>query len=117
MEYAIRLSDMEFYAHHGCYDLEREVGTRFVVDLELTAELGDVAREDCVEKAVNYLSVYESVARSMERRQRTIERVAVNIITALKEEFPAVHHVVCTVSKLAPPLGGKVGRVSVTIEG
>lgn len=117
MEYAIRLSDMEFYAHHGCYDLEREVGTRFVVDLELTAELGDVAREDCVEKAVNYLSVYESVARSMERRQRTIERVAVNIITALKEEFPAVRHVVCTVSKLAPPLGGKVGRVSVTIEG
>ena len=31
------------------------MGNRFTVDLEITAELGEVASEDCVEKAVNYL--------------------------------------------------------------
>lgn len=116
MEYEIRLSDMEFYARHGCYDLEREVGNRFVVDLSLTVESGDAIAEDDVAKTVNYLKVYESVSRQMAVEQRTIERVAANIIEALKTEFPAILRVRCTVAKLAPPLGGKVGRVSVTLQ-
>ena len=52
MEYRIVLNRMEFRAFHGCYDLEQQVGNRFTVDLEITAELGEVASEDCVEKAV-----------------------------------------------------------------
>ena len=39
MEYRIVLSRMEFRALHGCYELERKVGNRFTVDLELSAEL------------------------------------------------------------------------------
>ena len=117
MRYEIRLSDMEFHAYHGCYDLEQQVGNRFCVELTLTTELGEVAAEDNVEKAVNYLDVYESVERQMRIKQRTIERVAMNIITAIRTEFPAVCGVRCTVAKMAPPLGGKVGRVSVTLEG
>ena len=117
MRYEIRLSDMEFHAYHGCYDLEQQVGNRFCVELTLTTELGEVAAEDNVEKAVNYLDVYESVERQMRIKQRTIERVAMNIITAIRAEFPAVCGVRCTVAKMAPPLGGKVGRVSVTLEG
>ena len=115
MLYEIRLSDMEFYARHGCYDLEQVVGNRFAVDLVLTTELGQAAQHDDVALTVNYLNVYECVARQMARPQRTIECVASNIITAVKEEFPSVVHVCCTVAKLAPPLGGKVGRVSVTL--
>ena len=117
MDYEIRLSEMEFFAYHGCYDLERQVGNRFCVDMVLTTELGDVAATDDVARAVNYLSVYQSVARQMAVSRRTIECVAVNIVEAVKREFPAVRHVRCTVAKIAPPLGGKVGRVSVTIEG
>ena len=37
MEYRIRLERMEFRAMHGCYELERKVGNRFTVDLEITA--------------------------------------------------------------------------------
>ena len=102
---------------HGCYELERKVGNRFTVDLEITAELGAVAAEDSVEQAINYLSVYEIVRNRMRVTQRTIERVATNIIEALHARFPAVRHVRCTVAKLAPPLGGKIARVSVTLEG
>ena len=117
MEYRIRLERMEFRAMHGCYELERKVGNRFTVDLEITAELGAVAAEDSVEQAINYLSVYEIVRSRMRVTQRTIERVATNIIEALHARFPAVRHVRCTVAKLAPPLGGKIARVSVTLEG
>ena len=116
MEYCIALERMEFHALHGCYELERKVGNRFTVDLVITAELGDVAAEDSVEKAVNYLTVYKVVREQMTVTQRTIERVAMNIIDALYAAFPQIRHLACTVSKLAPPLGGKLDRVSVTLE-
>ena len=48
--------------------------------------------------------------------QHTIERVATNIIEAVYAAFPQVRHVKCTVSKLAPPLGGKLEKVSVVLE-
>ena len=90
MEYRIVLNRMEFRAFHGCYDLEQQVGNRFTVDLEITAELGEVASEDCVEKAVNYLLVYETVREQMRVTQRTIERVSMNIMDALYARFDEV---------------------------
>ena len=65
MEYRIALDRMEFRALHGCYELERKVGNRFTVDLELTALLGEAAAEDDVEKTVNYLTVYQIVRERM----------------------------------------------------
>ncbi len=53
----------------------------------------------------------------MKRTQRTIEAAASNIIEAVRAEFPQIVSVECTVAKIAPPLGGKIDRVSVTIEG
>ena len=108
---------MEFRAYHGCYDLEQIVGNRFNVELTITTELGAVADEDAVEKAVNYLTVYEIVREVMRIKCRTIERVAQNIIAAVKEQFPQIVEMECSVAKLAPPLGGKIGRVSVTLKG
>ena len=107
---------MEFRAYHGCYDLEQKVGNRFNVELVITTHLGSVAEEDAVEKAVNYLTVYEVVREQMAITQRTIERVAMNIIEAVKERFPQIVEVECCVSKLAPPLGGKIGKVSVVLK-
>lgn len=117
MEYTIRLQGMEFRACHGCYELERKVGNRFTVDLEITTELGVVAAEDDVTQAVNYLTVYEVVRKQMGITQHTVERVAANIIGAVRAAYPCIRAIRCTVAKLAPPLGGKLDRVSVTLEG
>ena len=116
MEYRILLTRMEFRAFHGCYDLEQQVGNRFAVDVEITAELGDAAREDDVRKTVNYLTAFEEVERQMKVTQRTIERAALHIIDGLYAAFPQIRHVKCSVAKLAPPLGGKIERVSVVLE-
>ena len=67
-------------------------------------------------KAVNYLTVYEVVREQMQCRQHTIERVAQNIIEALHGRFPQIYETECRVTKVAPPLGGKVARVSVTLK-
>lgn len=115
MEYVITLSQMEFHAYHGCYDLEQRAGNRFSVELKITTELGDAAEKDDVALTVNYLTVYQTVDEQMRRTQRTIERVAMNIIEALHSRFAQIKRVECSVSKLAPPLGGKIRSVSVTL--
>lgn len=73
----IELENMEFQAFHGCYELERQVGNRFLVSVRIEAELGEAADSDRIERTINYLDVFEtvrepdghSVAHSRTRRQ------------------------------------------------
>jgi dihydroneopterin aldolase len=115
--YTIRLDGIYVRAFRGCYDLEQQVGNRFRVDIVIRTPLGDLPQSDDVTQAVNYLTVFEIVERTMQRTQRTIEAAASNIIAAIKEQFAQIVEVECTVSKIAPPLGGKIDRVSVTLIG
>ena len=93
MEYRIVLERMEFRAYHGCYELERKVGNRFTVDLEITAELGAAAAEDDVRLTVNYLTVYEIVRERMRVPRHTIERAAADILDALYAAFPQIRRI------------------------
>lgn len=115
--YTIRLDGIYLRAYHGCYDLEQQVGNRFRVDMAIRTPLNDLPTTDDVTRAVNYLTVYEIVERTMQRTQHTIEAAAANVIAAVKEAFPEIVEVECTVAKLAPPLGGKIDKVSVTLIG
>ena len=115
--YTIRLDGIYLRAFHGCYDLEQQVGNRFRVDIVIRTPLGDLPATDDVTQAVNYLTVFEIVERTMQRTQRTIEAAASNVIAAIKEAFPQIVEVECTVAKIAPPLGGKIDKVSVTLIG
>ena len=115
--YTIRLDGIYVRAFHGCYDLEQQVGNRFRVDIVIRTPLGDLPATDDVTQAVNYLTVFEIVERTMQRTQRTIEAAASNVIAVIKEAFPQIVEVECTVAKIAPPLGGKIDKVSVTLIG
>ena len=115
--YTIRLDGIYVRAFHGCYDLEQQVGNRFRVDITIRTPLGDLPATDDVTQAVNYLTVFEIVERTMQRTQRTIEAAASNVIAAIKEAFPQIVEVECTVAKIAPPLGGKIDKVRVTLIG
>lgn len=111
----IKIENMEFRASHGCYDLEKVVGNRFLVDVEIDAEVADAAEHDDLTKSVNYLAVYETVREQMRIPSNILENVAKRIIDAVYARFPGCLRVTAKVSKLAPPLGGKVDRVSVTM--
>lgn len=106
---------MEFKAYHGCYDLEKVVGNRFLVSVALDAQLDEAARTDDVSKTINYLTVYQVIARCMEQKSDILENVVLRIIESLYDSFPQLERVCATVSKLAPPLGGKIKKVSVTL--
>lgn len=106
---------MEFRAPHGCYDLEKVVGNRYHIDLKMEVEIGDAAERDDLLKSVNYLSVYEQVAEEVQLPSDILENVAWRILERIHSAFPQIVTSTIKVSKLAPPLGGKVEKVSVTL--
>ncbi|MDL2319972.1 dihydroneopterin aldolase [Alistipes sp. OttesenSCG-928-B03] len=115
MKAIIELENMAFRAFHGCYDLEKIVGNGFLVDVAIEAEVGEAAEDDDLSKSVNYLTVYEIVRAQMEIASNILEHVAKRIADALHAEFPQIGRTTVKVSKLAPPLGGKIEKVSVTV--
>jgi dihydroneopterin aldolase len=106
---------MEFRAAHGCYDLEQKVGGNFEVDITLEVDGGDAVEADDVAGTVNYVEVYETVREQMTTPSNIIENVALRITEAIRARFAQVVGVEITVSKLAPPIGGKAAKVSVTL--
>ncbi len=112
----ITLQAMEFYAYHGCYPLERTVGNYFSVDLSVRADLSAAALSDSIEDTVSYLTLYELVREQMEIPSHILENVAHRILEAIYAAFPEIAHARVRVAKLAPPLGGKIEEVSVTLE-
>ncbi len=106
---------MRFYAFHGCYDTEQRVGNHYEVSLTLSYDATLVTQSDDVGDAVNYLEVYGSIQKQMAIISHTLEAVAARILSALKAEYPQILSAQVSVTKMAPPLGGDVGGVSVSM--
>ncbi len=112
----IELEGMEFYAYHGCYAAEQLVGSKFRVDAEIRYDCALAARKDEIADALSYQTAYEVIAAEMRTVSHLLEHVAQRMIDALYARFPQAVCVRIRVSKLNPPLGGKVRSSSVTLE-
>lgn len=112
----IEINDMRFYAHHGCFEEERLIGTHFRVDLALHTDTTKSEMSDNIADTVNYLEVYQVVKQQMETPSHLLEHVARRIGEAVMVQFAAVDDVTVKVSKLNPPLGGQMQSVSVSVE-
>lgn len=111
----IEIEGMHFYAHHGCYEEERVIGTYFTVDCSLESDLYVAAKEDDLSKTINYQSVYLLIQNELRKSSLLLEHIAYRIIKEIQVQFPQVMHVEVKIRKLNPPLGGKIDAVSVTL--
>jgi dihydroneopterin aldolase len=111
----IQIEGMEFYSFHGHYREERIVGNKFIVDLIIEAEMEAAAKSDNLKDAVNYQRAYELVKEQMELKSYLLEHIASRILDAIYAEMEGIKKVTVKVSKLNPPMGGKIGTVSVVL--
>ncbi|MDP4187009.1 MAG: dihydroneopterin aldolase [Bacteroidota bacterium] len=111
----IQLEGMEFYAFHGCFKEERIVGNHFMVNVTLETDMSTAAKTDNIEDALNYQKVYEIVKSEMAVKSKLLENVANRIINALYDKFPAIEKCTVKVSKINPPIGGKMEKVSICL--
>ena len=111
----ISIEQMEFYAYHGCFREEQIIGTRFLVDLYLETDTTNAESSDDLNDTVNYQEVYLLVKSEMEIKSKLLEHVGKRILKAIKEKFPQVKSAELKISKMNPPLGGKMRNVSLTL--
>ena len=112
----IVIENMEFYAFHGHYREEQIVGNRFVVDLKIETDMTVAAKSDNLKDAVNYQKAYQIVKSQMDRKSYLLENIAGRILDALYAELEGIKKATVNVSKVNPPMGGKIGSVSVVME-
>ena len=106
---------MRFYAHHGCFEQERAIGTHFRVDVVFETDTSQAEVSDNIGDTVSDLDVYQVVKREMEIPSNLLEHVARRIGEGIRIDFPSVTAVRVKVSKLNPPLGGQMESVSVEV--
>lgn len=111
----IILSGVKFYGHHGHTAVERKLGQRFSVDVELSIRAQKPGDQLKLSDTVDYSKVFKKILDVGEGTSlELIEGVAENIASVLLDSFP-VEEVKVTVKKLHPPMKGFLDFAAVEI--
>jgi dihydroneopterin aldolase len=111
----ITIEAMEFFAYHGCFEEEQIIGNHFVVDMTIETDTEKAEHTDELLHTLDYQRVYEVVKKEMEVKSKLLEHIACRIADTVFKNFPEAEKVSVKVSKLNPPIGGKIDRVSVLL--
>lgn len=110
------LRALPFYARHGVFEAERELGQRFVVDVDCWLDTRPAAWADDPELTVSYQQIYEQVAGVVsDDPVHLIETLAERIATRLLDHFEMVEQVRVVVHKPGAPVTGVFGDVGIEI--
>jgi dihydroneopterin aldolase len=111
----IEIENMEFFAHHGCYEEERVKGNTFLVTLKMETDMTLASESDNIIDAVNYQIAYNIVKDEMMKPSNLLENVCLRILDSLYDKMTDIKKATVKVSKLNPAMGGKVEKTSVTL--
>ncbi len=105
----ILLEGMIFYGRHGTLPAERELGQRFVVDVEIWCDLRPAGLSDDLSQTVDYSEVHAQIKEIVEGKPVNLtETLAERIAATTLERHPRVEGVRVKVSKPNVRLGETV---------
>ncbi len=113
----ITLKNCSFYAYHGVFPAEKEIGQRFFVDVKLDVIKSDQIAEDKLEKTVHYGEVFALVEDTVTNtKYDLIETLAHFIGQNIIDSFALVMKAKVTVRKPSAPIAGVLDFVEVSVE-
>ncbi len=113
---SVELEGLEFFAYHGYYEAEQQVGNKYAVDIEVFADFHQAAIDDALHETVNYELLYKIIATEMKIPSRLLENIGERIANKVFENFDQIKKIKVAVSKFNPPIGGVCTRAKVTIK-
>jgi dihydroneopterin aldolase len=112
----ILVSGIKFHGFHGLTRIEREIGVRYSVDVEMTCDLKAAVVSDSVKDTIDYRDVHQIVVETGKSSSyHLIETLASRILDAILRKT-AASSVVVRVRKETPILDGIVDAVSVELK-
>ncbi|MCF6280122.1 MAG: dihydroneopterin aldolase [Flavobacteriaceae bacterium] len=111
----IKVQNIRVYAYHGCLIEEGKIGSDYRVDVKVKADLSKSTKTDELSDTVDYVHLNRIVKEEMEIRSKLLEHVADRILDRILNEIPMVKIADVSVSKMNPPIGGNVEKVTVKL--
>ena len=112
----IFITGVVIHARHGVMEHETEVGQRFVIDLELSADLSESSRTDRLADTVSYSNVVATATAAFKNANyKLLERAAGAVADAVLAAFPRVSAVKVTVHKPHAPIAAIFDDVGVVL--
>ena len=112
----IFITGVVVHARHGVMKHETEVGQRFVIDLDLYADLQESSRSDKLIDTVSYSNVVATATEAFkDTNYRLLERAAGAVADAVLWAFPRVRAVKVTVHKPHAPIAAIFDDVGVVL--
>lgn len=112
----IILRDIQCYAHHGCLPQETLIGSPYIVNVSVSADLSKSCQSDELEHTIDYVSLNTIVKEEMAIPSKLLEHVAQRILDRICTTFTEVKKAKVCVEKLNPPIGGEVVGVRVCLK-
>ena len=109
----IKVENIRVFAYHGCLKEEKKIGSDYSVDLEVEADLQTSAKTDRLSDTVDYVLLNKITKEEMLKPTHLLETVAKRILNRILDEDSKVNKATVWVSKLNPPIGGDVEKVTV----
>ena len=109
----IKVENIRIFAFHGCLKEESKIGSDYRVDLEVEADLQKSAQTDKLSDTVDYVFLNRIIKEEMTIPSHLLETVAKRILIRIFNEDSLVNKATVWVSKLNPPIGGDVERVTI----
>ena len=109
----IKIKNIRVFAYHGCLKEEKKIGSDYRIDLEVKADLQNSAHTDKLSDTVDYVLLNKIVKEEMIKSSHLLETVAKRILTRIFSEVDLAKKATIWVSKLNPPIGGDVERVTI----
>lgn len=79
----ILLHGLTFFGRHGCHAAERDLGQKFIVDIELDCDLRAAGASDALDDTLNYVAIYDAAREIVEgETAQLLEHVAEKIARA-----------------------------------
>lgn len=112
----IIIENIHIHTNHGCMVEEGKIGSEYTVDIEAHAKLKKAAKSDELSDTVDYVQMNQIVHEEMKKRAKLLETVAARILDRVGKEIPKIKFAKVKISKLNPPMGGNVEKVSVIFD-
>ena len=112
----IYLKNIKIYAYHGCMEEEKKIGSNYLINLIVHADLSMSCKSDELKDTVDYVALLDIVKNQMKMRSNLLENVADRVVNKIISKFPSVKRAVGKIAKLNPPINGDIDEVVIRRE-
>lgn len=112
----ILLENLKIYAYHGVLPEETIIGTYYILNVEVHADLWKATETDDLNDTISYAEINDLIHAEMQIPSKLIEHVAGRIIKKIHAAFPEISFIKIRITKTSPPMKGEMDGASVEIE-